>query len=100
MNPKDVESPLLPDIDKILEAVANEYARQAQAVGFSEDDKFLTIAQAHQAIKSEIIRMLEGLKKETNTYSNDGDFSDDAPRLVEAIPTSKLNDLIRRLSDG
>jgi hypothetical protein len=34
----------------ILEAVANEYARQAQAVGFTENDSFLTVTQANDQL--------------------------------------------------
>jgi hypothetical protein len=62
------------EAEKLLESVANEYARQAQAVGFSEDDKFLTISEALKAltqlhiaaVQAELEKLLAGLPKNSN----------------------------------
>ncbi len=95
------DDPLLPDIDTILNdfkggVISAHNNNYGENVWNAED---YAQKQANEAIKSEIIRMLEGLKKEAYTYHgiehtggvevfNNG---------VDAIPIDTLNELIRRL---
>ncbi len=99
--------PLLPDIDNILESFASYVATNhviATGHGYAkrrmENDEIQ--AKTEQAIKSEIIRMLETLKEQKQPVlyvASEADRKVYSDKPSEAIPIEALDKLIRALGE-
>lgn len=50
-------------------------------------------------LNSDKQQVLDELLQYANTYSNDGDFNDDAPSLIEAIPVSAVHQVIAEIKE-